>query len=78
ANEAAAAGGSEVNAVRRLAGRSQFNAGNGTETGAIGATSVGPLGLFSLKHDSVDGVRDNGKMTVPNDTSNQVRALRVL
>lgn len=77
-NKALAAGDIELNAFQHLALLSQFNAGNGTDTVPIGATSVAPLGLFSLKHKSVDRIPDDGKIAIPNDPSNQGRALRVL
>ncbi|MFJ9521951.1 MetQ/NlpA family ABC transporter substrate-binding protein [Kitasatospora sp. NPDC101801] len=77
-NKALAAGDIELNAFQHLAFLSQFNANNNTNIVPIGATSVSPLGLYSLKHKSVDQIPDGGKIAVPNDPSNQGRALRVL
>ncbi|MFB7663795.1 MetQ/NlpA family ABC transporter substrate-binding protein [Kitasatospora sp. NPDC056138] len=77
-NKALAAGDIELNAFQHLAFLSQFNANTGTDIVPIGATSVAPLGLFSLKHKSVDRIPDNGQIAIPNDPSNQGRALRVL
>src|SRR5690606_38273266 len=37
-----------------------------------------PLGLYSLKHDAVEDIPEGGTVAVPNDPSNQARALIIL
>ncbi len=44
----------------------------------IGATAVYPLPLYSTKHTSVDEIPQGGKVAIPNDPTNQARALLVL
>lgn len=77
-NKALAAGDIELNAFQHLAFLSQFNAANHTDIVPIGATAVAPLGLFSKKYKSVGELPDKGKIAIPNDPTNQGRALRVL
>ncbi|GAA5128012.1 MetQ/NlpA family ABC transporter substrate-binding protein [Pseudonocardia adelaidensis] len=44
----------------------------------IGATAVYPLPLYSAKHTSVDQIPQGGQVVIPNDPTNQARALLVL
>ncbi|WP_353649528.1 MetQ/NlpA family ABC transporter substrate-binding protein [Nakamurella sp. A5-74] len=44
----------------------------------IGSTVVVPLSLYSKKHTSLDQIPRGGKIAIPNDATNQARALLVL
>ena len=44
----------------------------------IGATAVYPLPLYSVKHTSVADIPAGGQVVIPNDPTNQARALLVL
>ncbi len=77
-NRALADGDIELNAFQHLAFLSQFNAHNGTDIVPVTSTSVAPMGLYSLKHKKVDEIPDGSRVAIPNDPSNQGRALLVL
>ncbi|GAB3768827.1 hypothetical protein BKA15_005270 [Microlunatus parietis] len=44
----------------------------------IGATAVYPLPLYSTKHTGTDQLPEGAKVAIPNDPTNQARALLVL
>ncbi|WP_447645912.1 MetQ/NlpA family ABC transporter substrate-binding protein [Nocardioides zeae] len=44
----------------------------------IGATAIYPLALYSENYDSIDAIPDGAEVVVPNDPSNQARALVIL
>ncbi|MFE0046280.1 MetQ/NlpA family ABC transporter substrate-binding protein [Streptomyces albireticuli] len=77
-NRALADGDIELNAFQHLAFLSQFNARNRTDIVPVASTSVAPMGLYSLKHKKVDEIPDGSRIAIPNDPSNQGRALLVL
>ncbi len=61
-----------------------YNEDNGYEEGkdgylvSAGAIHYEPLGIYSEKHDSVDDVADGAQIVIPNDPSNEARALYLL
>ena len=56
-----------------------FNASNGTHLVSIGAVHYEPLGIYPGTAASLDDVKANGgKIAVPNDASNEARALLLL
>lgn len=55
-----------------------FNEGNGTDIVSAGAIHYEPLGLYLGKTASVDALADGAKIAVPNDGSNEARALYLL
>ncbi|WP_171165385.1 MetQ/NlpA family ABC transporter substrate-binding protein [Streptomyces sp. I05A-00742] len=77
-NRALADGDIELNAFQHLAFLSKFNQQNGTDIVPLTSTSVAPMGLYSLKHKSVADLPDGARIAIPNDPSNQGRALLVL
>ncbi|MFI1252337.1 MetQ/NlpA family ABC transporter substrate-binding protein [Streptomyces netropsis] len=77
-NKALTDGDIELNAFQHLAFLSQFNARNGTDIVPVTSTSVAPMGLYSLKHKKVGEIPDGARVAIPNDPSNQGRALLVL
>ncbi|KNB50645.1 methionine ABC transporter substrate-binding protein [Streptomyces caatingaensis] len=77
-NKALADGDIELNAFQHLAFLGKFNRQHGTRIVPLASTSVAPMGLYSLKHASVAALPDGARIAVPNDPSNQGRALLVL
>ncbi|WP_407320399.1 MetQ/NlpA family ABC transporter substrate-binding protein [Isoptericola halotolerans] len=61
--------------VQFLAG---YNVARGDDLTPIGATAVYPLGLYSTTHASLEEIPDGGEVAIPNDDTNQARALLVL
>ena len=39
---------------------------------------IEPMGIYSEKHDSLDDLKDGAKISVPNDATNEARALQLL
>lgn len=68
----------DLNQFQHLQFLAGYNTASGQDLTPIGATAVYPLGLYSQKHDSVETIPDGGEVAIPNDDTNQARALLVL
>ncbi|WP_067830249.1 MetQ/NlpA family ABC transporter substrate-binding protein [Nocardia inohanensis] len=68
----------DVNLFQHLQFLGQYNVANNQDLTPIGATQVVPLGLYSKKHKSVSEIPQGGEIAIPNDPTNQARALFVL
>ena len=55
-----------------------FNAENGTHLVSVAAIHYEPFGIYSTKHASLDEIAEGAIITVPNDTTNEARALQLL
>lgn len=55
-----------------------FNAENGTHLVSVAAIHYEPFGLYPGKTASLDELADGAKIAVPNDTTNEARALQLL
>ena len=55
-----------------------FNEENGTHLVSVGAIHYEPFGLFAGKTAALDELADGAKIAVPNDTTNEARALQLL
>lgn len=61
-----------------------YNADNGYTEGvdgylvSAGAIHYEPLGIYSQKHESVDDVQEGAQIAIPNDATNEARALYLL
>lgn len=55
-----------------------FNKNNGTNLVSVANIHFEPLGIYPGKTASLDAVPDKGQIAVPNDTSNEARALLLL
>jgi D-methionine transport system substrate-binding protein len=77
-NPALAEGELQLNQFQHLLYLATYNAKNDQDLAPIGATAVYPLPLYSTKHASVDQIPDGGSVVIPNDPTNQARALLVL
>ncbi|MDR2722233.1 MAG: methionine ABC transporter substrate-binding protein [Cellulomonadaceae bacterium] len=77
-NQALADGDLDLNQFQHLQFLAAFNENTGNDLTPIGATAVYPLGLYSLRHDSVADFEAGAQIAIPNDPTNQARALLVL
>lgn len=68
----------QINEYQHLQFLAEYNVKNKTELVPIGATAIYPLPLYSKKHKSVAEVPQGGTVVVPDDPTNQSRALGVL
>ena len=55
-----------------------FNAENGTHLVSVAAVHFEPFGLYAGKTDSIANLKDGATVAVPNDTTNEARALLLL
>ncbi len=53
-------------------------AAKGYNLAAIGKTFVYPMGLYSKKFNTIESLPENAKIAIPNDPSNEARALLLL
>src|SRR6478609_9376218 len=56
----------------------EYNVANDDDIVPLGSTAIYPLGLYSSKVDSVEEIQDGDTVVVPDDDSNQARALLIL
>lgn len=56
----------------------QFNEENKTSLVSVGAIHYEPFGIYSTKHKSLDEIAEGAVISVPNDTTNEARALLLL
>jgi len=68
----------DLNQFQHLQFLANYNTATGSDLTPIAATAVYPLGLYSKKHGSVEAIPDGGEVAIPNDDTNQARALLVL
>lgn len=68
----------DVNLFQHLQFLGEYNVANNADLTPVGATQIVPLGLYSKKHGSVADIPTGGEVAIPNDPSNQARALFVL
>lgn len=77
-NPALSQGQLQLNEFQHLLYLANHNVKNDDDLVPIGATAVYPLPLYSTKHTSVDQIPQGGQIVIPNDPTNQARALLVL
>ena len=77
-NPALSEGELDVNQFQHVQYLGDYNVSSGEDLQPIGATAIYPLGLYSVKYESVDDIPDGETVVVPNDTVNQARGLLVL
>nr|WP_228824813.1 MetQ/NlpA family ABC transporter substrate-binding protein [Nocardia blacklockiae] len=68
----------DVNLFQHLQFLGQYNVANNDDLTPVGATYIVPLGLYSKKHKQVADIPQGGEVAIPNDPTNQARALNVL
>ncbi|MEQ9888215.1 MetQ/NlpA family ABC transporter substrate-binding protein [Pectobacterium zantedeschiae] len=77
-NKALANGDVDLNAFQHLAFLSQFNVNNQLTIVPIGTTQIVPMALYSEKYRELKDIPQGAQIALPNDPSNQGRALKVL
>ena len=68
----------DLNAFQHIAFLNNEIKEKGLDLTAIGNTIIAPLNIYSNKFSSVDGIKENDKIAIPNDATNGGRALKVL
>lgn len=68
----------DVNQFQHVLYLARYNASANKNLVPIGATAIYPLGLYSKKYTSTDAIPAGSEIAIPNDESNQSRALLVL
>ncbi|NUL45712.1 hypothetical protein F7P69_10980 [Cellulosimicrobium funkei] len=68
----------DVNFFQHIAYLDQFNTDNNTALEPIFSVYYGRSGYFSTKYDSFEDLPDGSKISIPVDTSNNGRALKLL
>ena len=74
-NAATQQGQVDINLFQHLKFLSQFNVNSKGTLVPVGATAVYPLALYSEKYKSVQELPDNASVAIPNNPTNQARAL---
>lgn len=78
ANPALAQGQLDVNLFQHLLFLANYNVSANQDLTPIGSTYVVPLSLYSRKHATLADIPAGGQIAIPNDPTNQARALLVL
>lgn len=76
-NDALVQGQLDANQFQHLRFLAQYNQGSGEKLTPISSTAIYPLALFWKGHDSLDGI-EGQKVAIPNDSTNQGRAIKLL
>lgn len=77
-NPALTEGEIDLNQFQHIVYLAEYNNASGSDLTPIGSTAIYPLGLYSEKYDDVDSIPKGETVAVPDDASNQARALNVL
>lgn len=77
-NKALANGSVDLNAFQHYAFLKSWNKANKGSLVAIGKTYITPIHLYSSKYSSLKDIPDGATIAVPNDASNESRALYLL
>lgn len=77
-NNALESGDIDANFFQHVPYLDNFNEENGTHLVSVGAVHFEPLGIYPGKTTSLDSIADGAVVAVPNDTTNEARALLLL
>lgn len=77
-NNALAQGDIDLNAFQHFSFLSQYVKESKNELVPIGSTMFAPLGVYSEKIKDISEIKEGDKIAIPDDPSNQARALRLL
>lgn len=77
-NEALEAGEIEANYFQHLPYLDSFNAERGFDLVSAGGIHIEPMALYSTRYDSLDAIPDGATIAIPNDPTNEGRALLLL
>lgn len=68
----------DVNLFQHIKFLAEYNVGANADLTPVGSTEIVPLALFWKDHKSVDELKKGDEVAIPNDPSNQGRAINVL
>lgn len=68
----------DINQFQHIIYLADYNVKNDDDLYPIGSTAIYPLGLYSQKVGSVEAIKDGDTVVVPDDDTNQARALLLL
>ena len=77
-NQALADGTLDANYFQHKPYLDSFNAKNGTNLVSVGTIHYEPFGIYPGKSDDLANIADGATIAVPNDTTNEARALQLL
>lgn len=77
-NDALISGDIDLNSFQHQVFLDKFNEDRKSDLVAIGDTELAPLGIYSSKIKSVDEIKDKDRIAIPNDLTNEARALVLL
>lgn len=77
-NPSLSEGALEVNQFQHLLYLAGYNVANDDDLTPVGSTAIYPLGLYSNDYDSPEDIPDGSTVVVPDDDTNQARALLIL
>lgn len=77
-NKALQDGDIDLNSFQHIAFLSAFTEETGADLVPIGATLIAPMGIYSEKIKDVNEIEEGAKVAIPDDPSNQARALKLL
>ena len=77
-NQALDAGELDANYFQHKPYLDDFNEKNGTDFVGVAEIHFGPLGIYSGKSDDLENIADGSVIAIPNDTTNEARALLLL
>lgn len=77
-NTALSEGDLDVNLFQHIKYLAQYNVGSDADLTPIASTEIVPLGLYWTGGDKVEDIADGTEVVIPNDSTNQGRALSVL
>lgn len=77
-NTALEAGDLDANYFQHLPYLLEFNENNGTKIVSAAAVHFEPLGIYAGKSDDITAIAEGAEIAVPNDPTNEARALRLL
>lgn len=77
-NEALESGDIDLNAYQHKKFLEEYNKDHKTDLVSVGNTMLAPLGIYSKKYKTLDEVKENDEVVIPNDASNGARALFLL
>ena len=77
-NTAVEEGAEDVNFFQHLPYLENFNAENGTHLVSVAGIHIEPMGIYAGNTASLDALADGATVAVPNDVTNEARALMLL
>ncbi len=77
-NQSLIDGQTDINNFQHMMFLAQYNTGNNSDLVPVGATEIVPLALYFKDHKDVKDVEKAGEVAIPNDSTNQGRAINLL